>query len=99
MTKIGTKTIKKFACIIMVGLLCGCSNLGTTLTSSNDNNSEQLAIKQTKKFFNEHPEYLSSKELESKLFVEFKLIMKQSGNEDLNMYQMLIIAHDRLQRK
>ncbi|HHL2712929.1 TPA: invasion protein [Yersinia enterocolitica] len=99
MIKTGTKPIKKFVCILMVCILCGCNTLGANQTNSNDNNSEQLAIKQTKAFFSEHPEYLSSKELESKLFVEFQQIMKQTGNEDLSMYQMLLIAHDRLQRK
>nr|WP_241391620.1 invasion protein [Yersinia frederiksenii] len=100
MTKTGTKPIKTFVCMLLVYMLCGCTFLANNKSNAyNENNSEQLAIKQTKDFFNEHPEYLNSQELESQLFTEFQQVMKTPGNEELSMHQLLLIAHDRVQRK
>lgn len=97
MAKTGIKSIRVLACILLIFLAFGCASLSGNNTDNSHN--EQLAIKQTKDFFNEHPEYLSSKELESQLFVEFQQVIEKTGNENLSMYQMLLIAHHRLQQK
>ncbi|HDL6964638.1 TPA: invasion protein [Yersinia enterocolitica] len=99
MKKVRTKPIKTWTCILLVCMLCGCTSLGSNGSNTGNNNDEQLAIKQTKDFLNEHPEYLNSKELESQLFAEFQQITKMPGNENLSIYQMLLIAHDRLQQR
>ena len=83
--------MKRFVCLLLIFMLSGCS------TIERNNSSEVLAVEQTKDFFNDYPEYLNSKELESKLFVKFQEVMNEPGNENLSMYQMLLTAHKRLQ--
>lgn len=83
--------------MLLVCIVCGCTALQNN--NSDSINSEQQATKQASDFFNEHPEYVNSKDQESRLFAEFQQVMEQPENKNLSMYQMLIIAHDQLQRK
>lgn len=57
--------------------------------------------KQTKEqafaFFQEHPQYMRSKEDEEQLMTEFKKVLLESGSKNLNIYQTLLAAHERLQ--
>lgn len=57
--------------------------------------------KQTKEqaftFFQEHPQYMRSKEDEKQLMIEFKKVLLEPGNKNLSIYQTLLVAHERLQ--
>ncbi|EAA6041196.1 invasion lipoprotein InvH [Salmonella enterica] len=57
--------------------------------------------KQTKEqaftFFQEHPQYMRSKEDEEQLMTEFKKVLLEPGNKNLSIYQTLLVAHKRLQ--
>lgn len=57
--------------------------------------------KQTKEqaftFFQEHPQYMRSKEDEEQLMTEFKKVLLEPGNKNLSIYQTLLFAHERLQ--
>ncbi|ECG8591026.1 invasion lipoprotein InvH [Salmonella enterica subsp. salamae] len=48
-------------------------------------------------FFQEHPEYMRSKEAEERLMAEFKKVLLEPGNKNLSMYQTLLASHERLQ--
>lgn len=48
-------------------------------------------------FFQEHPEYMRSKEDEEQLMNEFKNVLLEPGNKNLSIYQTLLTAHERLQ--
>lgn len=51
---------------------------------------------QTRQFFSEHPEYLTSSESESRLYDEFKRVMSDPRNKHLSMYQILLLVHNKL---
>ncbi|EKR1635303.1 SPI-1 type III secretion system invasion lipoprotein InvH, partial [Salmonella enterica subsp. enterica serovar Muenchen] len=57
--------------------------------------------KQTKEqaltFFQEHPQYMRSKEDEEQLMTEFKKVLLEPGSKNLSIYQTLLAAHERLQ--
>lgn len=57
--------------------------------------------KQTKEqaltFFQEHPQYMRSKEDEEQLMTEFKKVLLEPGSKNLSIYQTLLSAHERLQ--
>nr|AAC45075.1 InvH [Salmonella enterica subsp. arizonae] len=48
-------------------------------------------------FFQEHPQYMRSKEDEEQLMTEFKKVLLESGSNNLSIYQTLLTAHKRLQ--
>lgn len=48
-------------------------------------------------FFQEHPEYMRSKENEEQLMTEFKNVLLDPRNKNLSIYQTLLAAHERLQ--
>lgn len=86
-----------FMIAISTALLTGCN----TSTSHNSQSpaSERQAVNQAQDFFSNHPEYAASKEKESELFAEFQSLTREPAYRNMSMYQLLIIAHDRLQRK
>lgn len=72
------------------------------LVQSPHSEKEQTALRETRKFFTEHPEYLRSQENETKLFSEFDKITREEyyrNNENISMYQLLLLSHDRLSRQ
>ncbi|EJU4147929.1 SPI-1 type III secretion system invasion lipoprotein InvH, partial [Salmonella enterica subsp. enterica serovar Schwarzengrund] len=48
-------------------------------------------------FFQEHPQYMRSKEDEEQLMTEFKKVLLEPGSKNLSIYQTLLTAHERLQ--
>ncbi|MBC0427662.1 hypothetical protein FSF69_020530, partial [Escherichia coli] len=49
-----------------------------------------------RQFFSEHPEYISSAELEQKLYREFAQVTTVPAYKEMSMYQLLVISQDRL---
>ncbi|EHG5998742.1 TPA: invasion protein [Escherichia fergusonii] len=83
--------------VISTALLTGCNTLSPK--NSQSASSEWQAEQQTQDFFSQHPDYVSSKEKESQLFAEFQALTREPAYINMSMYQLLIIAHDRLQRQ
>lgn len=81
---------------VSTSLLAGCRSSATQNAQSPS--SERQATLQAQDFFEQHPEYTSSKEKESLLFAEFQEVTKEPAYKNMSMYQLLLIAHDRLQR-
>ncbi|HCL5250983.1 TPA: invasion lipoprotein InvH [Salmonella enterica] len=81
------------------------SNQGADNSASKNNTISSSVFcekyKQTKEqaftFFQEHPQYMRSKEDEEQLMTEFKKVLLESGSKNLNIYQTLLAAHERLQ--
>ncbi|AID25723.1 invasion lipoprotein InvH [Salmonella bongori] len=72
--------------------------------SKNDKISSSIFCEKYKKtkeqaftFFQEHPEYMRSKENEEQLMTEFKNVLLDPRNKNLSIYQTLLAAHERLQ--
>lgn len=85
-----------FMIAVSASLLAGCNS--SSAQHSQSPLSERQAEQQAHDFFTQHPEYVSSKEKESQLFAEFQRITKEPSYRNMSMYQLLLIAHDRLQR-
>lgn len=83
--------------VVATALLAGCNT--STSHSSQSPTSERQAAQQAQDFFTQHPEYVSSKEKESQLFAEFQALTRETAYKNMSMYQLLIIAHDRLNRQ
>ena len=64
--------------------------------NQNKRSGESQAIVDARQFFSEHPEYISSAELEQKLYREFAQVTTVPAYKEMSMYQLLIISQDRL---
>ncbi|EEB4898036.1 hypothetical protein Z592_17820 [Salmonella enterica subsp. enterica serovar Senftenberg] len=82
------------------------SSIYSTKPSASKNSAISSSIfcekyKQTKEqaltFFQEHPQYMRSKEDEEQLMTEFKKVLLEPGSKNLSIYQALLAAHERLQ--
>ncbi|EON1672258.1 invasion protein [Escherichia coli] len=78
--------------IALISLLSAC----TRENSLNKRSGESQAIVDARQFFSEHPEYISSAELEQKLYREFAQVTTVPAYKEMSMYQLLIISQDRL---
>ncbi|EFT3180473.1 TPA: hypothetical protein LZQ72_004752, partial [Escherichia coli] len=56
----------------------------------------RITIVDARQFFSEHPEYISSAELEQKLYREFAQVTTVPAYKEMSMYQLLVISQDRL---
>ncbi|WP_411355891.1 invasion protein [Escherichia coli] len=64
--------------------------------NQNKRSGESQAIVDARQFFSEHPEYISSAELEQKLYREFAQVTTVPAYKEMSMYQLLVISQDRL---
>ncbi|HAW0893785.1 TPA: invasion protein [Escherichia coli] len=82
--------------LTLISLLCACSRESSFKDTQNKRSSESQAIVDARKFFSEHPEYISSAELEEKLYREFAQVTTVPAYKEMSMYQLLLISQDRL---
>lgn len=94
------KFIKKsYATLILVSFLFACTS-GQSLIKNDGNQTynESNAIIDARKFFTEHPEYLTSPVLEKELFNEFAKVTTVPAYKEMSMYQLLLISQDHISR-
>ncbi|WP_249974851.1 hypothetical protein, partial [Escherichia coli] len=60
--------------------------------NQNKRSGESQAIVDARQFFSEHPEYISSAELEQKLYREFAQVTTVPAYKEMSMYQLLVIS-------
>ena len=57
--------------VALISLLSACTRENSLKDTQNKRSGESQAIVDARQFFSEHPEYISSAELEQKLYREF----------------------------
>ncbi|MDA7184047.1 invasion protein [Escherichia coli] len=57
--------------------------------NQNKRSGESQAIVDARQFFSEHPEYISTAELEQKLYREFAQVTTVPAYKEMSMYQLL----------
>ncbi len=82
--------------IALISLLSACTRENSLKENQNKRSGESQAIVDARQFFIEHPEYISSAELEQKLYREFAQVTTVPAYKEMSMYQLLIISQDRL---
>ena len=76
--------------VALISLLSACTRENSLKENQNKRSGESQAIVDARQFFSEHPEYISSAELEQKLYREFAQVTTVPA------YQLLLISQDRL---
>ncbi|QIU92585.1 hypothetical protein [Yokenella regensburgei] len=90
--------MKLYILIVCIMPLVGCS--GKIHDNYYDRTySEGTVESQARIFFEEHPEYLYSKEKESQLYDAFHKMLNDSSVKNLSLYQMLLIAHSQASKQ
>ena len=74
--------------VALISLLSACTRENSL--------KESQAIVDARQFFSEHPEYISSAQLEQKLYREFAQVTTVPAYKEMSMYQLLVISQDRL---
>ena len=82
--------------IIITVALISCTRENSLKDTQNKRSGESQAIVDARQFFSEHPEYISSAELEQKLYREFAQVTTVPAYKEMSMYQLLVISQDRL---
>ena len=80
----------------LISVLSACSIENSLKDTQNKRRCESQAIVDARQFFSEHPEYISSAELEQKLYREFAQVTTVPAYKEMSMYQLLVISQDRL---
>ncbi|MFA7963036.1 invasion protein [Escherichia coli] len=81
---------------LLISLLSACTRENSLKDTQNKRSGESQAIVDARQFFSEHPEYISSAELEQKLYREFAQVTTVPAYKEMSMYQLLVISQDRL---
>ena len=76
--------------VALISLLSACTRENSLKENQNKRSGESQAIVDARQFFSEHPEYISSAELEQKLYREFAQVTTVPA------YKLLLISQDRL---
>ncbi|HIH3177647.1 TPA: invasion protein [Escherichia coli] len=82
--------------IALISLLSACTRENSLKENQNKRSGESQAIVDTRQFFSEHPEYISTAELEQKLYREFAQVTTVPAYKEMSMYQLLVISQDHL---
>ncbi|HGU3902747.1 TPA: invasion protein [Escherichia coli] len=82
--------------VALISLLSACTRENSLKDTQNKRSGESQAIVDARKFFSEHPEYISSAELEQKLYREFAQVTTVPAYKEMSMYQLLVISQERL---
>ncbi|GCT38651.1 invasion protein [Escherichia coli] len=78
--------------IALISLLSACTRENSLKENQNKRSGESQAIVDARQFFSEHPEYISSAELEQKLYREFAQVTTVPAYKEMSMYQLLLIS-------
>lgn len=81
--------------VALISLLSACTRENSLKDTQNKRSGESQAIVDARQFFSEHPEYISSAELEQKLYREFAQVTTVPAYKEMSMYQLLVISQDR----
>ena len=71
--------------VALISLLSACTRENSLKENQNKRSGES-----------QHPEYISSAELEQKLYREFAQVTTVPAYKEMSMYQLLLISQDRL---
>lgn len=82
--------------VALISLLSACTRENSLKENQNKRSGESQAIVDARQFFSEHPEYISTAELEQKLYREFAQVTTVPAYKEMSMYQLLLISQDRL---
>lgn len=66
------------------------------VVTHNDDYKKEIE-NQARVFFEQHPEYVNSKEEEEQLSIEFQNTLNAPQNKGLDLYQILLVAHEQVQ--
>ncbi|MFO6484111.1 invasion protein [Escherichia coli] len=79
--------------IALISLLSACTIENSLKENQNKRSGESQAIVDARQS-SEHPEYISSAELEQKLYREFAQVTTVPAYKEMSMYQLLVISQD-----
>jgi len=80
--------------VALISLLSACTRENSLKENQNKRSGESQAIVDARQFFSE--QYISSAELEQKLYREFAQVTTVPAYKEMSMYQLLLISQDRL---